>query len=45
MLVLFMFHVEHTLNLMVADSAKKSADAISFFGIVQKLYNLFSAAP
>lgn len=30
---------------MVADSAKQSVDAISFFGIVQKLYNLSSAAP
>lgn len=35
----------HTLNLMVADSAKQSTDAISFFGVVQKLYTLFSAAP
>jgi len=35
----------HTLNLMVADSAEQSVDAIRFFGIVQKLYNLFSAAP
>lgn len=35
----------HTLNLVVADAAKGSTDAISYFGNVQKLYNLFSAAP
>ncbi|XP_071060272.1 zinc finger MYM-type protein 1-like isoform X2 [Pseudochaenichthys georgianus] len=34
----------HTLNLVVADAAKSSKDAISFFGIVQKLYCLFSAS-
>lgn len=35
----------HTLNLVVADAAKSSTDAISYFGSVQKLYNLFSASP
>ncbi|XP_039547283.1 zinc finger MYM-type protein 1-like isoform X1 [Pimephales promelas] len=34
----------HKLNLMVADSAKGSADATNFFGVVQKLYTLFAAA-
>uniref|UniRef100_A0A3Q1EGE4 TTF-type domain-containing protein n=1 Tax=Acanthochromis polyacanthus TaxID=80966 RepID=A0A3Q1EGE4_9TELE len=34
----------HTLNLVVADAAKNSVDATSFFGHVQKIYNLFSAA-
>ncbi|XP_041852965.1 zinc finger MYM-type protein 1-like [Melanotaenia boesemani] len=34
----------HTLNLVVADAAKNSIDATSFFGNVQKIYNLFSAA-
>uniref|UniRef100_A0A8C1J990 TTF-type domain-containing protein n=1 Tax=Cyprinus carpio TaxID=7962 RepID=A0A8C1J990_CYPCA len=34
----------HTLNLMVADSAKGSVDATNFFGVVQKLYTLFAAA-
>ena len=35
----------HPLNLVVADAAKASTDAISYFGNVQKLYTLFSAAP
>ncbi|KAJ8346579.1 hypothetical protein SKAU_G00279800 [Synaphobranchus kaupii] len=35
----------HTLNLVVADAAKNSIDATSFFGNVQKIYTLFSAAP
>ncbi|XP_034544579.1 zinc finger MYM-type protein 1-like [Notolabrus celidotus] len=35
----------HSLNLVVADAAKASTDAISYFGNVQKLYSLFSAAP
>ncbi|KAK7922330.1 hypothetical protein WMY93_009232 [Mugilogobius chulae] len=34
----------HTLNLVVADAAKKSRDAINYFGILQKLYTLFSAS-
>ena len=34
----------HTLNLVVADAAKNSVDATSYFGNVQKIYNLFSAA-
>ena len=34
----------HTLNLVVADSAKKSLDATAYFGYLQKLYNLFSAS-
>ncbi|KAJ8369598.1 hypothetical protein SKAU_G00096260 [Synaphobranchus kaupii] len=29
----------------MADAAKASTDATSYFGYVQKLYNLFSAAP
>ncbi|XP_034078797.1 uncharacterized protein LOC117550471 [Gymnodraco acuticeps] len=37
--------VSHSLNLVVADAAKASTDAISYFGNVQKLYTLFSAAP
>lgn len=32
----------HTLNLVIADAAKSSKDAISFFGIVQKLYCLYT---
>lgn len=35
----------HTLNLVVADTAKNYIDATSFFGNVQKMYTLFSAAP
>ena len=34
----------HTLNLVVADSAKESLDATAYFGYLQKLYNLFSAS-
>jgi len=34
----------HSLNLLVADAAKGSIDATSYFGILQKLYNLFSAS-
>lgn len=34
----------HSLNLVVADAAKESIDATSYFGILQKLYNLFSAS-
>ncbi|XP_034058243.1 zinc finger MYM-type protein 1-like [Gymnodraco acuticeps] len=37
--------VSHSLYLVVADAAKASTDAISYFGNVQKLYTLFSAAP
>uniref|UniRef100_G3N552 TTF-type domain-containing protein n=1 Tax=Gasterosteus aculeatus aculeatus TaxID=481459 RepID=G3N552_GASAC len=32
----------HTLNLVVADAAKSSVLSISFFGVLQRLYNLFS---
>ena len=36
----------HSLNVVVvADAAKASTDAIRYFGNVQKLYTLFSAAP
>ena len=41
---LFMPCGAHTLNLVISDAAKSSKDAISFFGIVQKLYCLFSAS-
>lgn len=34
----------HTLNLVVFDAAKGSVDAISYFGVLQKLYTLFSAS-
>uniref|UniRef100_UPI00358EB2DD zinc finger MYM-type protein 1-like n=1 Tax=Myxine glutinosa TaxID=7769 RepID=UPI00358EB2DD len=37
--------VAHSLNLVVADAAKNSIDATSFFGNVYKIYTLFSAAP
>lgn len=32
----------HILNLVVADAAKSSVLSISFFGVLQRLYNLFS---
>ncbi|XP_034056012.1 uncharacterized protein LOC117535596 [Gymnodraco acuticeps] len=34
----------HTLNLVVADGAKSSAEATSYFGYLQKLFTLFSAS-
>uniref|UniRef100_A0A8C8DNF5 Zinc finger MYM-type protein 1-like n=1 Tax=Oryzias sinensis TaxID=183150 RepID=A0A8C8DNF5_9TELE len=34
----------HTLNPVVADAAKTSRDATNYFGILQKLYSLFSAS-
>ncbi|KAK0144203.1 Zinc finger MYM-type protein 1 [Merluccius polli] len=34
----------HTVNLVVADAAKSSADATSYFGYLQKLFTLFSAS-
>ncbi|XP_065652884.1 uncharacterized protein LOC136080199 [Hydra vulgaris] len=32
----------HNLNLMVCDAAKSSSKAVSFFGLVQEVYNFFS---
>lgn len=34
----------HTLNLVVGDAAKSSVKSISFFGLLQCLYNLFSSS-
>lgn len=34
----------HTLNLVVGDAAKSSVTSISFFGLIQRLYNLFSSS-
>lgn len=34
----------HTLNLVVADAAKASTDAMNYFGILHKLFTLFSAS-
>lgn len=34
----------HTLNLVVGDSAKSSMTYISFFGLLQRLYTLFSSS-
>lgn len=36
--------VPHTLNLVVADSAKSSTEAIAYFGYLAKLFSLFSAS-
>ncbi|XP_070397903.1 zinc finger MYM-type protein 1-like [Nothobranchius furzeri] len=41
---LFMPCVAHTLNLVVSDAANDSVDAMSYFGILQKIYNLFSTS-
>uniref|UniRef100_A0A8C6WU32 TTF-type domain-containing protein n=1 Tax=Neogobius melanostomus TaxID=47308 RepID=A0A8C6WU32_9GOBI len=34
----------HTLNLVVGDAAKSSVRSISFFGLLQRLYTLFSSS-
>ncbi|XP_063732765.1 zinc finger MYM-type protein 1-like isoform X2 [Eleginops maclovinus] len=34
----------HTLNLVVSDAAKSSVLSMSFFGMLQRLYNLFSSS-
>lgn len=34
----------HTLNLVVANSAKRSTEAIGYFGYLAKLFSLFSAS-
>lgn len=34
----------HTLNLVVGDAAKSSVTSISFFGLLQRLYSLFSSS-
>lgn len=34
----------HTMNLVIADSAKSSKDAVAYFGYVQKLFTFFSGA-
>ena len=34
----------HTLNLVVADAAKSSTDALSLFGYLQRIFTLFSAS-
>ncbi|XP_023696751.1 zinc finger MYM-type protein 1-like isoform X1 [Paramormyrops kingsleyae] len=34
----------HTLNLVVADAAKSSNDAMGFLGVLQKLFSLFSGS-
>ncbi|KAL7888651.1 hypothetical protein AOLI_G00036250 [Acnodon oligacanthus] len=34
----------HTLNLVVADAAKSSVLSTSFFGVLQRVYNLFSSS-
>ena len=34
----------HRLNLVIADGAKSSVVAISFFGYLQRIYNIFSAS-
>lgn len=34
----------HTLNLVVSDAAKSSVLSMSFFGVLQRLYNLFSSS-
>lgn len=40
----FMPCAAHRLNLVISDAAKSSTAAISFFGYVQRLYNIFSSS-
>jgi hypothetical protein len=35
----------HSLNLIVGDAAKSSVKSVSLFGVLQRLYILFSASP
>ena len=42
-LALYVLCAAHTLKLTVADAAKTSPEAKSYFGYLQKLYTLFSA--
>ncbi|KAJ3613259.1 hypothetical protein NHX12_019509 [Muraenolepis orangiensis] len=41
---LFVPCAAHTLNLVVADAARSSQDAIGYFGYLQKMFTLFSAS-
>lgn len=41
---LFVPRGAHTLNLVVADASKASTDAMNYFGILHKLFTLFSAS-
>ena len=41
---LFVPCAAHSLNLMVADAAKSSVKSISFFGILSRLYCIFSCS-
>lgn len=41
---LFVSCGSHTLNLVVADAAKSSTDAINYFGNLQRIFTLFSAS-
>ena len=34
----------HSLNLIVCDAAKSSSTVVSFFGLVQEVYNFFSGS-
>ena len=42
---LFMPCASHSLNLVVVDAAKSTVESVSFFGVLQRLYNLFSLSP
>ena len=35
----------HSLNLVITDAAKSSTHAINFFGILNRLYNIFAGSP
>ena len=37
--------VNHSLDLVMVDSAKSSTTAITFFGIMSRLYTIFSSSP
>ena len=42
---LFMPCASHSLNLVVVDAAKSTVESVSFFGVLQRLYTLFSSSP
>ncbi|CAN7988251.1 unnamed protein product [Ixodes pacificus] len=40
----FLFHVDASLNLVMRDAAESSTESVTLFGILQRIYVLFSAS-
>ncbi|XP_051959987.1 zinc finger MYM-type protein 1-like [Xyrauchen texanus] len=41
---LFMPCASHSLNLVIVDAAKSTVESVSFFGVLQRLYTIFSSS-